>query len=129
MPESDLATLLRIMDPVLHDGVYVFATAQRGKEPAGVDAFAILREDDGTTFITTEAEARRTGLTILFRAGWITLRVNSDLAAVGLTAAFSGALGAAGISCNVVAAAHHDHVFVPIEQAEEALKVLKSLQV
>lgn len=116
------------MDPVLHEGVYVFATAGNGKEPAGVDAFAIIREAEATTFITTETEARRAGLVILFRAGRITLNVNSDLAAVGFTAAFSGALGEAGISCNVVAATHHDHLFVPIEQAGEALRILRSLQ-
>jgi len=34
------------------------------------------------------------------------------LSAVGLTAVFAGALAAAGISANVVAGFHHDHVFV-----------------
>jgi uncharacterized protein len=67
------------------------------------------------------------GLTILFRAAWITLTVHSDLAAAGLTAAVSSALFEQGISCNVVAAAHHDHLFVPENCAEEALAVLKAL--
>lgn len=117
------------MDPALHEGVHVFAVVQpRKKEPVDINAFAVLREAEGTTYITTEAEARRARLKILFHAAWITLNVNSNLAAVGFTAAFSGALGEAGISCNVVAAAHHDHVFVPIERAADALRVLKSLQ-
>jgi hypothetical protein len=47
---------------------------------------------------------------------------------VGLTAAFSTALGQAGISCNVVAGIHHDHVFVPVEQAQMAMDVLDALQ-
>lgn len=129
MPEANLAALLGAMDPVLHEGVHVFAVVLPGKkEPVDIDAFAMLRETEGTTYITTEAEARRAGLKILFRAAWITLNVNSDLAAVGFTAAFSGALGAAGISCNVVAAAHHDHVFVPVERAEAALRILESLR-
>lgn len=65
---------------------------------------------------------------MLFRAAWITLTVHSDLQAVGFTAAFAGALGRAGISCNVVAGAFHDHIFVPVEQAQEALAALKALQ-
>jgi hypothetical protein len=64
----------------------------------------------------------------MFRAGWITLTVNSDLQAVGLTAVFASALGKAGISCNVVAGAYHDHIFVPIERTSEAIKVLKNME-
>jgi hypothetical protein len=56
------------------------------------------------------------------------LNVQSDLAAVGLTAAFASALGEAGISCNVVAGLNHDHLFVPAHQAQSALKVLRLLQ-
>jgi len=33
-----------------------------------------------------------------------------------------------GISCNVIAAFHHDHLFVPIQQAEEAIRCLKQFQ-
>jgi hypothetical protein len=64
----------------------------------------------------------------LFRAAWITLTVHSDLQAVGLTAAVATALAQSGISCNVVAAAFHDHIFVPVESAKEALSVLQQLQ-
>jgi uncharacterized protein len=52
----------------------------------------------------------------------------SDLQAVGLTAAFATALGRAGISCNVVAGAQHDHLFVPVEQAGRAMAELQGLQ-
>ena len=54
--------------------------------------------------------------------------VHSDLNAVGLTAAFASALGGAGISCNVVAGAYHDHLFVPVERADDAMRALRSLQ-
>jgi len=50
------------------------------------------------------------------------------LAAVGLTAAVARALADAGISCNVVAAAHHDHLFVPVDRAAEAIEALSRLQ-
>jgi hypothetical protein len=58
---------------------------------------------------------------------WITLTVHSSLEAVGLTAAFSRALTEAGISCNVVAAYYHDHIFVPTRDAGQAMQVLKNL--
>jgi hypothetical protein len=64
----------------------------------------------------------------VFRAAWITLTVHSDLQAVGLTAAFAGVLGRAGIGCNVVAGAYHDHIFVPLELAQSAMTALKALQ-
>jgi len=67
------------------------------------------------------------GLPIAFTAAWITLTVHSDLAAVGLTATFSQALGQAGISCNVVAGVHHDHLFVPVDAAQSAMDTLQTL--
>jgi hypothetical protein len=50
------------------------------------------------------------------------------LSAVGLTAAVSAALTAEGISCNVVAAYGHDHLFVPADRAADALRALERLQ-
>jgi len=47
---------------------------------------------------------------------------------VGLTAAVARALADAGIACNVIAAVHHDHLFVPVEQADAALTALSALQ-
>jgi hypothetical protein len=58
---------------------------------------------------------------------WITLTVHSSLEAVGLTAAFSTALGDAGISCNVLTGLHHDHVLVPVGRRDDAVTVLREL--
>jgi hypothetical protein len=55
------------------------------------------------------------------------LGVESDLAAVGLLAAVTGALAAAGISGNVVSAIHHDHLFVPVDRGPDAVAVLERL--
>lgn len=127
-PVSALDALLGSLEPVLHDGVYVFAVAPPGGDLGALSPVATMREDEGLTVVLHEADAVAAGLAVLFRAAWITLRVHSDLQAVGLTAAFATALGAAGISCNVVAGAYHDHLFVPVDRAGDALAALERLQ-
>lgn len=116
------------MQPILHDGVYVFVTLAADAEVGGLAPIATFREEEGVTLIVEEGQARQAKLQSLFRAAWITLRVYSDLQAVGLTAAVATALAEAGISCNVVAAAFHDHLFVPVESAKAALAALQRLQ-
>ncbi len=116
------------MQPVLNPGVYVFAVAGPGADLAALDPLGSFREAEGLTLIVEEARAIAAGLSPRFRAAWITLRVHSDLQAVGFTAAVSSALGAAGISCNIVAAIFHDHLFVPVERGADALDVLVRLQ-
>lgn len=125
---EELHALLATLDPILHGGVYVFCVAAPGRDLSALKPIAIFQESEGTTVIVDEATAARHDLAQRFRSAWITLAVHSDLQAVGLTAAVSTALANAEISCNVVAAVHHDHVFVPIERAGEALRILKDLQ-
>lgn len=118
------------MKPVLNDGVYVFVQLPDGMNPDVTQpgVVCLFREREGWSLIMEENAAQKAGFPGVFRSAWITLEVNSDLAAVGLTAAFSNALGVAGISCNVVAALRHDHIFVPIGQADNAMTVLRRLQ-
>jgi hypothetical protein len=61
--------------------------------------------------------------------GWarITLGIESSLEAVGLTARVGTALAERGIGANMIAACHHDHVFVPWERREEAMAALEAL--
>ena len=125
---SDLATLLRTLEPVLNSGVYVYTQIPLERDMAAIEAIATVREREGITLILREEEAQRHALPVLFRAAWITLTVHSDLQAVGLTAAFSRALADAGIGCNVIAGAIHDHVFVPVQHAQRALDTLRALQ-
>ena len=127
-PVSDLDELLRTLAPVLHGGVYVYTQLGPERSLHGIDAVAMIREPEGVTLVVREEEAMRHGLPVLFRAAWVTLTVHSDLQAVGLTAAFSRALADAGIGCNVIAGALHDHVFVPVEHAQRALVALRALQ-
>ena len=123
-----MATLLRTLEPVLNSGIYVYTQVPHAADTGSIDAVAMLREREGITLVMREEDAQRRGLPVLLRTAWITLTVHSPLQAVGLTAAFSRALAEAGIACNVIAGACHDHIFVPVEQAQRALAVLHTLQ-
>jgi len=125
---SDLAELLRSTQPELHDGVFVYSSIPGDRDLGALPVVVMVREPEGVTVVVAEHEAERAGLPVLFRAAWITLTVCSDLQAVGLTAAFAAALADAGISCNVVAGAYHDHLFVPVERGADALRALWHLQ-
>jgi len=127
-PISNLSALLESMHPVLNPGVYVFTSVPTGTDLGSPAPLATFRENEGLTLIVQEEEARQADLPVLFRAAWITLTVHSDLQAVGLTAAVAAALAEAGIGCNVVAAAFHDHLFVSVEAGERALAALQALQ-
>ena len=124
----DIAQLLANMEPVLNPGTYAFVVAPAGVQIPQDQIVASVRETEGVSLVIPEALARDLKLSVNYSAAWITLRVHSDLAAVGLTAAFSNALSQAGISCNVIAGVHHDHLFVPAEKAQQAMSVLAKLQ-
>lgn len=125
--ERDLATLVASMDPVARPDPYVVVTVDGTAVLGDLVPDATIREDEGLTVVIRQADADRLGLTYDFVAGWITLRVHSALEAVGLTAAFSAALAQAGLSCNVLAGAHHDHLLVPWADRDAALAALRAL--
>jgi hypothetical protein len=127
-PISDLAVLLASLQPELHPGTWAWCALPAGTPIDGADAVATVREAEGLTVVVEQAQALARGWDVVFRSAWITLRVHSDLAAVGLTAAFARALGDAGIACNVIAGAHHDHLFVPVARAADAMAALQALQ-
>ncbi|WP_248797201.1 ACT domain-containing protein [Pseudomonas sp. MWU13-2105] len=125
--ETSLSVLLRSMSPELNTGDYVFcslsdASLLQGREPIGS-----FREREGLSVILRREDAQALGLAFDYLAAWITLNVHSALAAIGLTAAFAGALSRAGISCNVIAGYYHDHLFVARDDAERAMQVLRQL--
>ena len=124
----DLDTLIASMEPELQPGVYVFASLPHDAAVSGAGIVATFREREGMTVVMEEGAAQAANIAPLFRAAWITLTVHSDLNAVGLTAAFARALGDVNISCNVIAAAYHDHIFVPFDDAARAMDALRNLQ-
>ncbi|WP_137111478.1 ACT domain-containing protein [Rhodobacter sp. SY28-1] len=124
MGETDLKVLLATMEPVLHPEPYGYGVWTGGV--LSITPFATVAEDEGMTVVAPLAEMRAAG----FQSDpWarISLTVHSDLAAVGLTAAFAGALGREGISCNVIAGFHHDHLFVQWDRRADAMAALRRL--
>ncbi|MDG6474449.1 ACT domain-containing protein [Glaesserella parasuis] len=128
LPINNLNELLRTMTPYLNEGIYLFATVEPDTAIPLLEIISSIQEQEGLSIVVSEQTAQKYQLNAQFRAAWITLTVHSDLAAVGLTAAFAAALGQAQISCNVVVGNYHDHIFVPYEQADLAMSVLKKLQ-
>lgn len=125
-PIHDLARLLREMRPRLHEGTFAYCALPSGTAvPA--NAIGSFRESEAVTVIVPLDDARSARLVPVFEAAWITLEVRSALEAVGLTAAVARVLTDAGIPCNVVAALHHDHLFVPADRAGDALGALQQL--
>ena len=124
-PIRDLRRLLAQLDPLLRDGRYVFVTVTELR--ADLRPVMVLTEDEGLSLIVEQHRADAAGLAYDAVTSWITLRVHSAIDAVGLTAAVSGALTTAGISCNVVAGTFHDHLFVPVDDAERAIGLLAGL--
>jgi uncharacterized protein len=125
--EKDLTTLLKTMRPTLNDGDYVFCVLpELGAIPLEA-ALMLFKEAEGYTIILTRESADQYQLAYSFVASWITLSVHSDLEAVGLTAAFANALADGAVSCNVVAAFYHDHIFVDKKDAGKAMEILEHL--
>lgn len=127
--QTDLAGLLAHLSPRLNAGEFVYLTL-KDPLPAMVRPLASFHEWEGESVVLRKEQADTIGI----KHGndtyaWITLDVQSALDSVGLTAAVTKALADAGIPCNVVAAFHHDHLFVPSEEGEKALDILKKLQI
>ena len=127
--ETELATLLKGMKPVLNTGEYVFCTVEDISQIGSSEPVATFREKEGVTVIIDRKLADQLKFPYSFVASWITLTIHSSLEAVGLTAAFSKALADENISCNVVAAYYHDHIFVPKADEDKAMEVLNRLSV
>lgn len=125
--ETNLSRLLASLSPRLNPGRFVFCSVPQPTVVQVAAALGSFREAEGTTLILAREEAERLGLTYDYLAAWITLEVHSSLAAVGLTAAFAKALAGEGISCNVIAGFHHDHLFVAEADAERAMAALQRL--
>ncbi len=121
--------MLATLAPTRLEGQFVFASVSEEvlKALPGPGLLCTFREAEGVSVLVDESLAREHGLAFDGLYSGITLGVYSSLAAVGLTAAVATALAEKGIPANVIAACHHDHVFVPVAQLEAAMEVLAAL--
>ena len=125
--ETNLSTLLKNMTPVLNEGDYVYCTVPAANSVDTANIIGLFKEKEGFTVILKKEVADQFRLEYTYIAAWITLTIHSSFAATGLTAAFATTLAKENISCNVVAAYYHDHVFVAKKDAERAMEALKNL--
>ena len=115
------------MTPVLNEGDYVYCTISDINSIDTANILGLFKEAEGITVILKKEVADQLHLEYTYTAAWITLTIHSSLAATGLTAAFATALAQENISCNVVAAYYHDHIFVAKKDADKAMQTLKNL--
>lgn len=124
--EKDLQLLLKSMKPEHNEGDYVFCKVDQLGSLNLDEVEMFFKEKEAITLILKKEIAAKLNLEYSITMSWITLSVHSSLEAVGLTSAFSKALSDAGISCNVVAAFYHDHIFVGKNDTEKAMQILKA---
>jgi len=122
--ETDLGALLRNMTAELVPGVFVFVTLPDRAVPPGLTPRMIFQEAEGTTLIVLQSEAEAARLEYEFPCRMITLNVHSALEAVGFLAVIATALAGEGMGVNPVAGFYHDHLFVPQDRADDALRIL-----
>ena len=125
--EKNISKLIKDMSPKLNEGSYVFCTLKNLDAIDRKETLCEFKETEGTTVVIEQKRADTLNLQYEFIASWITLQVHSSLEAVGLTALFSNELAKYNISCNVIAAYYHDHIFVNKKDAVKAVEVLTRL--
>lgn len=117
------------LNPILNPGTYVFCQIQNLEKINQDQIIGTFKEKEGWTVILSKASARALRIPFEYEAAWITLQTPTDLDMIGLTAEFSSALADEGISCNVIAAYNHDHIFVDASDAQNAIEALKEVSI
>lgn len=125
--EQNLKKLLSSMRPELGDETYVFCTGLDSSRLSQSDVIMEFKEEEGSTYIIPLKDAERLKIPYQYPCRRITLKVHSSLNAVGFLAVITKALAENGISVNPVSAYYHDHLFVPEERANDALRIISSL--
>ncbi|MGD1919789.1 MAG: ACT domain-containing protein [Pleurocapsa sp.] len=130
--ETNLIKLLQSMEPILYPEEYVFCSVGSINPTNNSEDFyaylapiGLFRESEGTTLILKREKADLAALSYTSIFCMITLSVHSSLEAVGFLAAITNKLAQHNISVNPVSAYYHDHLFVPIDLANEAMILLQ----
>lgn len=118
--DQTLATLT-----VKEAGDYIYFTAP--ELPDGLTPFAIINEEPAVTGLIPLQQAKDNNIEYSAVFTRIILDIEDSLNTPGLTAAVSQNLASMSITCNVVTGYYYAHVFVPREQAQDAIRLLEEL--
>jgi hypothetical protein len=124
-----LQDLIRQLSPKLDSSTYVYCTVPHARygELEKLKPIVSIAELEGLTLVIPLEQAQAEGLDYYRVFRRITLEGHSSLEALGLTSVVTSLLAERGITTNVIAGFYHDHMFVPSERTDEAMKALKEL--
>ena len=128
--ETNLAILLKSMNPILQANEYVFCSLDKKVNESDwlqLSPIGMFREKEGLTLILNRDHADDANIFYTSTFRLITLSVHSSLDAVGFLATITSKLAEKGISVNPISAYYHDHLFVPVSRATEAMELLQIL--
>lgn len=125
--EPNLQEAVPNLQPQLHPQPYVFVQVVDSSPIPRSVVWGEIKEKEGITLILQQHQADYYSLNYNFVAARITLGAETALEMVGLTAKVACALAEQHISCNVIAAFSHDHIFVPLNQGKAAHSIISEL--
>jgi hypothetical protein len=117
-----LDEVLAQLDPRLDDTEYVFVSCSTPLTE--VAPFAMVREGDRFSYVVSARDAAQAGLQGSYPCQRLELGVDTELSLVGFIARIGAELALHGIPVNPIAGHRRDHLLVPVERANDALKVL-----
>jgi hypothetical protein len=126
--ETNLAILLRSMNPILQANEYVFCSLDEKVYESSwlqLSPIGMFREKEGLTLILNRDHADNANIPYTSTFRLITLSIHSSLDAVGFLATITSKLAEKGISVNAVSAYYHDHLFIPSSRANETMELLQ----
>jgi hypothetical protein len=126
--ETDLQNLLANMKPLVHEGEFVFCTVSpKSFAHLRVEPIGWFQEPEGITIIIDRDMADRERMKYESAFRMISLTVHSSVEAVGFLAAITRKLASAGVGVNPASAYYHDHLFVPSDKTEMAMRLLNEM--
>lgn len=129
MRSEFLQELIKQLSPTQDSTTYVYCTVPKAKygELEHLKPIVSIAELEGLTLVIPLDEAKTEGLDYYRVFRRITLEGHSSLEALGLTSVVTSLLAERGITTNVIAGFYHDHMFVPSDRIDEAMRALKEL--
>ena len=129
MRSEFLQELIKQLSPTLDSTTYVYCTVPKAKygELEHLKPIVSIAELEGLTLVIPLDEAKTEGLDYYRVFRRITLEGHSSLEALGLTSVVTSLWAERGITTNVIAGFYHDHMFVPSDRIDEAMRALKEL--